>query len=292
MIIVITGPTGVGKTKLSIELAKRLNGEIINADSTQVYRNLDIATAKIKPSEMDGIPHHLFDIKDITEKYTIYDYQNDSRLIIDNILKKNKTPILVGGSGLYIKSSLYDYQFEDENFNDFNELSNEQIYDQLIKLDHKIDIHINNRKRLIRALNYCLSTNKKFSEKEKDNPLLYNVLFVGLTTKRDVLYDRINKRVDQMIEDGLVQEAKKIYDSQVRTKAVLTPIGYKELFPFFDGVESLENCINEIKKRSRHYAKKQYTWFNNQMNIKWFEVNFDDFNDTINKVLNFIKSGE
>lgn len=292
MIIVITGPTGVGKTKLSIELAKKLNGEIINADSTQVYRNLDIATAKIKPSEMDGIPHHLFDIKDITEKYTIYDYQNDSRLIIDNILKKNKTPILVGGSGLYIKSSLYDYQFEDENFNDFNELSNEQIYDQLIKLDHKIDIHINNRKRLIRALNYCLSTNKKFSEKEKDNPLLYNVLFVGLTTKRDVLYDRINKRVDQMIEDGLVQEAKKIYDSQVRTKAVLTPIGYKELFPFFDGVESLENCINEIKKRSRHYAKKQYTWFNNQMNIKWFEVNFDDFNDTINKVLNFIKSGE
>lgn len=292
MIIVITGPTGVGKTKLSIELAKKLNGEIINADSTQVYRNLDIATAKIKPSEMDGIPHHLFDIKDITEKYTIYDYQNDSRLIIDNILKKNKTPILVGGSGLYIKSSLYDYQFEDENFNDFNELSNEQIYDQLIKLDHKIDIHINNRKRLIRALNYCLSTNKKFSEKEKDNPLLYNVLFVGLTTKRDILYDRINKRVDQMIKDGLTLEAREVYDSQIRTKAVLTPIGYKELFPFFDGVESLENCINEIKKRSRHYAKKQYTWFNNQMNIKWFEVNFDDFNDTINKVLNFIKSGE
>lgn len=292
MIIVITGPTGVGKTKLSIELAKKLNGEIINADSTQVYKSLDIATAKIKPSEMGGIPHHLFDIKNITEKYTIYDYQKDSRLIIDNILKKNKTPILVGGSGLYIKSSLYDYQFEDENFNDFNELSNEQIYDQLIKLDHKIDIHINNRKRLIRALNYCLSTNKKFSEKEKDNHLLYNTVFIGLTTKRDVLYERINKRVDQMIEDGLVQEAKKIYDSQVRTKAVLTPIGYKELFPFFDGIESLDNCINEIKKSSRHYAKKQYTWFNNQMDIKWFEVNFDDFNDTINKVLNFIKNIE
>ena len=156
MIIVITGPTAVGKTKMSVELAKKLNGEIINADSTQVYKGLDIATAKIKNEEKDDIIHHLFDIKNIKEDYTVFDYQRDARNLIEDILKRGKTPILVGGTGLYIKACLYDYKFEEDKvLNDYNDLTNEEIYNKLISIDKNIDIHINNRKRLIRALNYC-----------------------------------------------------------------------------------------------------------------------------------------
>ena len=288
-VIVITGPTGVGKTKLSIELAKKLNGEIINADSTQVFKGLDIATAKVKEEEKDGIKHHLFDIKDITDNYTVYDYQKDSRKKIEEILKEGKTPILVGGTGLYIKASLYDYKFEDESsINNYDEYSNEELYNMLKNIDQNTDIHPNNRKRIIRALNYYNSTNKPLSDKEKNNKLLYNAIFIGLTIDRNTLYNRINKRVDLMIKDGLIDEAKKIYDTNIRTKAVLTPIGYKELFEYFEGNKSLDECIELIKQRSRRYAKRQYTWFNNQMDINWFNVNLNDFTQTVNEVINFI----
>jgi len=291
MVIVITGPTAVGKTKMSVELAKRLNGEIINADSTQVFKDLNIATAKIKEEEKEGIIHHLFDIKEITEDYTVYDYQKDARNLIDDILKRGKTPILVGGTGLYIKACLYDYKFEDENnLNNYDDLTKEEIYNKLISIDKNIDIHINNRKRLIRALNYCESNNKLFSEKEKTDILLYDTLFIGLTTDRDILYERINKRVDVMVSEGLLDEAKKIYESNIRTKAILTPIGYKELFPYFDNTKSLEECLDLIKQNSRKYAKRQYTWFNNQMKITWFNVDFNDFNNTINEVYDYIKT--
>ena len=283
MVIVITGPT--------VELAKKLNGEIINADSTQVFKDLNIATAKIKEEEKEGIIHHLFDIKEITEDYTVYDYQNDARNLIDDILKRGKTPILVGGTGLYIKACLYDYKFEDENVsNNYDDLTNWEIYNKLINIDKNIDIHINNRKRLIRALNYCESNNKLFSEKEKTDTLLYDTLFIGLTTDRDILYERINKRVDVMVSEGLLDEAKKIYDSNIRTKAILTPIGYKELFPYFDNTKSLEECLDLIKQNSRKYAKRQYTWFNNQMKINWFNVDFNNFNNTINEVYDYIKT--
>ena len=291
MVIVITGPTAVGKTKMSVELAKKLNGEIINADSTQVFKDLNIATAKIKEEEKEGIIHHLFDIKEIIDDYTVYDYQKDARNLIDDILKRGKTPILVGGTGLYIKACLYDYKFEDENvINNYDDLTNEEIYNKLINIDKNIDIHINNRKRLIRALNYCESNNKLFSEKEKTDTLLYDTLFIGLTTDRDVLYERINKRVDVMVNEGLLEEAKKIYESNIRTKAVLTPIGYKELFPYFDDTKSLEECLDLIKQNSRKYAKRQYTWFNNQMKIDWFNVDFNNFNNTINEVYDYIKN--
>lgn len=289
MIIVVLGPTAVGKTKMSVELAKLLNGEIINVDSTQIYKNLDIATAKIKEDEKDGIPHHLFDIKKITEDYTVYDYQKDCRNKIEEILRKNKTPILVGGTGLYIKAALYDYKFNDEVNNQFEALTNEEIYNKLKELDENIDIHINNRKRLVRALNYCLNNNLKFSEKEKTDKLLYDTVFIGLTTDRNILYDRINKRVDVMVEDGLLEEAKKIYDSNIRTKAIMTPIGYKELFPYFENKKSLEECLELIKQNSRKYAKRQYTWFNNQMDVVWFNVDFDNFNNTIKEVYKYIK---
>ena len=290
MVIVVLGPTAVGKTKMSIELAKLLNGEIINVDSTQIYKDLDIATAKIKEEEKDGIPHHLFDIKNIKEDYTVYDYQKDCRNKIDEILSKNKTPILVGGTGLYIKAALYDYKFNDEVNNQFEDLTNEEIYNKLKELDENIDIHINNRKRLVRALNYCLNNNLKFSEKEKTDKLLYDTIFIGLTTDRNILYDRINKRVDVMVKDGLLEEAKKIYDSNIRTKAIMTPIGYKELFPYFKNKKSLEECLELIKQNSRKYAKRQYTWFNNQMDVVWFNVDFDNFNNTIKEVYNYITS--
>lgn len=290
MVIVILGPTAVGKTKLSVELAKKLNGEIINADSTQVYKNLNIGTAKVTEEEKQNIKHHLFDIKDIKEDYTVYDYQKDARSKIEEILNKNKTPILVGGTGLYIKSALYDYKFSDEpTKNNYDNLSNEEIYNELLKYDKDTKIHINNRKRLIRALNYCVSTNLPFSQKEKTDKLIYDSIFIGLTTDRKVLYDRINKRVDVMVTEGLLEEAKQIYESNIRTKAVTTPIAYKELFPYFENKETLDVCLEKIKQNSRKYAKRQYTWFNNQMNVTWFDVNFNDFNKTIDEVYEYIK---
>lgn len=290
MVIVILGPTGIGKTKMGVQLAKLLDGEIINADSTQVYKNLDIATAKIKESEKQNIPHHLFDIRDINENYTVYDYQKDCRKKIAEILSRYKTPILVGGTGLYIKAALYDYKFEEENNNDqFENLTNEEIYDRLKKIDSDITIHKNNRKRLVRALNYCLNNNCKISSKEKTNELLYDTVFIGLTTDRDILYERINQRVDAMFQEGLLDEAKTIFDLGIRTKAVMTPIGYKELFPYFTNDATLEECCDLIKRNSRKYAKRQYTWFNNQMKVVWFNVNFEDFSKTINEVYEYIK---
>ena len=283
-VIVITGPTAVGKTSLSIELAKKYDGEIINADSTQVYKTLDIATAKITEKEKEGIPHYLIDIKNIDENYTVYDYQKDARKCIDDILKRGKTPILLGGTGLYIKAALYDYKFNLETTKgDYSKYTKEELYNMLLKLDPDTTIHINNRKRVERRLDYI--KNNHTTETNKTDKLLYDAIFIGLTIDRDILYDRINKRVDIMIKNGLVEEAKRIYDSNIRTKAVLTPIGYKELFLFFDSAISLNEAIELIKQRSRRYAKRQYTWFNNQMNITWF-TNPKDVYDYIEKRCN------
>ena len=291
-VICIVGPTGVGKTKMSIELAKRLNGEVINADSTQVYKGLDVATAKVTEEEKENIPHHLFDTKEIDEDYTVFDYQKDARKEIDELLEKNKTPILVGGTGLYIKAAIYDYKFNEENNNNlYEDKTNEELYEKLISIDPNTDIHKNNRKRIIRALNYFEENNEPMSKKEKTDKMLYDTVFIGLTTSRDILYDRINKRVDIMLQNGLEQEAKNLYDKNIRSKAVMTPIGYKELFEYYDGLISKNDAIDLIKQRSRKYAKRQYTWFNNQMNVKWFDVNFDNFEETINNVINYIERG-
>ena len=290
MILVIVGPTGVGKTKLSIELAKIYNGEVINADSTQIYKDLDIATAKITEAEKDGIIHHLIDIKNINEDYTVYDYQKDCRKKIEEILSRNKTPIIVGGTGLYLNAVLYDYKFEEEKCDNlYEEYTNDELYQQLISIDPNTNIHKNNRKRIIRSLNYYQNNNKPMSEKEINNNMLYNAFIIGLTTDRKTLYDKINKRVDKMIEDGLENEAKKIYNTGVRSKAVTTPIGYKEFFEYFDDVISKEEAIELIKKRSRKYAKRQYTWFNNKLDVNWFNVNFDNFNETIKEIKKYIE---
>ena len=288
-VIVILGPTAVGKTKMSVELAKNLDGEIINADSTQIFRELNIATAKITEEEKEGIPHYLFDIKSKEDDYTVYDYQRDCREKIDDILKRGKTPILVGGTGLYIKAALYNYEFEEQQSrNDYSAFSNEELYNKLLTIDPSTTIHLNNRQRIERVLNYYNETGK-LPSKQKSDKLLYDTLFIGLTTDREVLYDRINQRVDVMMDNGLLNEAKWVYESGVRTKAITTPIGYKELFPYFEKIEPLETCLDKIKQDSRRYAKRQYTWFNNQMDVTWFNVNFDDFNKTTSEVYNYIK---
>ena len=278
MILCIVGPTGVGKTKLSIELAKLYIGIVVNADSMQIYKGLDIGTAKVREDEKDGIPHLLFDIKNVDEMYTVYDYQKDLRNILDT--NKDKNIIIVGGTGLYIKAGLYNYIFsEDDNNNMYDNFTNEELYDMVLKKDKNSLIHKNNRKRMIRFLN------KNEEIKDKDT-LLYNVKFIGLTTDRETLYQRINSRVDEMFSEGLIDEVKKFYDKGIRSKSIMTGIGYKELYSYFDGVISLEEAKELIKKNSRKYAKRQYTWFNNQMNINWFNVDFDNFNNTINNIIN------
>lgn len=289
-LIVITGPTCVGKTKLSIEIANRYNGEIINADSTQIYKDNDVATAKISIKEMDSIVHHLLSIKELTDDYTVFNYQMDARKCIKEIINKGKMPILVGGTGLYIKAVLYDYQFNTENDikNNYDNYSDEELFNKLLEVDPNTEIHPHNRKRIERALDYYFINNKPISSKEKTDKILYDATIIGLTTDRNTLYKKINNRVDNMLQMGLIDEAKKIYDSNIRTKAVLTPIGYKELFPYFDGTKSLDECVDVMKKNSRHYAKRQYTWFLHQMNVNWFNVCYDNFNNTIDAVTNYI----
>lgn len=287
MVIVIVGPTAVGKTKLSILLAKKYNGEVINADSTQIYKELDIATAKVTFSEMEGVVHHLLDIKDICEDYSVFDFQKDCRRLIDDIKSRGKTPIIVGGTGLYVKAALYDYQFSTNiKEYDFSIYSNQELYDEIMKYNSNTNVHVNNRKRLENVLSHYRNGDIICN---KGSDLLYNdCIFIGLTTSRDVLYERINKRVDLMVQNGLILEARNLYERNIRSKAVMTPIGYKELFMYFDNLMNYDECLELIKKRSRHYAKRQYTWFNNQMNVVWFDVDFDCFNNTVNNIINYI----
>ena len=281
MILAIVGPTGVGKTKLSVELAKKYKAIIINSDAMQVYKGMDIGTAKITEEEKEGIPHYLFDIKDVEENYTVYDYQLDARKIIEE--NQDKNIIFVGGTGLYLKAALYSYEFseEDTTTNEYEELSNEELYELAKEKDPNTMIHPNNRKRLVRFLN------KKEINTEKSTPL-YKAIYIGLTCNREDLYDRINKRVDKMFEEGLLKEVRRFYDKNIESKALSTAIGYKELYAYFKGEIDLEEAKELIKKNSRHYAKRQYTWFNNQMDIKWFDVDFNDFNKTIEEVEKYI----
>ncbi len=282
MILCVVGPTAVGKTKLSIELAKKYNAIIINCDAMQVYKGLDIGTAKVTKEEMEGIPHKLLDFVDVNYNYTVFDYQKDAR----NILKeyKDHNIIFVGGTGLYLKAALYDYRFSiDDDNKTYDEYTNEELYDMCLKKDKNCNIHVNNRKRLIRFLN------KKDIINVEPKPL-YDIKVIGLTTDRETLYKKINERVDKMLELGLVNEVKKFYNSNIRSKALLTGIGYKEIYSYLDGKITLDEAIDLIKKNSRHYAKRQYTWFNHQMNVKWFDTCYNDFNKTILEVEEYIES--
>jgi len=284
MIIAVVGPTGVGKTKMSIELAKKYNAIVVNCDAIQVYKELNIGSAKVTEEEKENVPHYLLDICDVNDFYTVYDYQKDLRKILD--ANKDRNIIIVGGTGLYLKAGLFDYRFTEENTNEtFDDLTNEELYEKALKKDPNMDIHKNNRKRLIRFLN------KKTTEVVEPIPL-YDCKFIGLTTDRDVLYEKINQRVDKMLDDGLLEEVKGLYDRNINSKVINTAIGYKELYEYLNGNISLEDATDLIKQRSRKYAKRQYTWFNNQMDINWFNVNYDNFNETIKEVISYIEKSK
>ncbi len=285
MIVLIVGPTGAGKTKLSLELAKRFNAEIINADSMQVYKGYDIGTAKVTEEEQKQVPHHLLDIVSDEEEYSVYDYQKDARKVIEQLEKKQKNIFFVGGSGLYLRAALYDYQFQKEQKKyDFSKYTDEELYDKVMKMDPSCKIHPNNRRRLERHLVHL--EENKFSKNAKP---VYPFIVVGLTTDKNILYDRINKRVQEMINDGLIEEVQKLYEKNPLAKPLQTGIGYKEVLPFLRGKISKEEMIDTIQKNSRHYAKRQYTFFRHQFDVSWFSVNNDNFQETIEEIYNFLK---
>lgn len=276
-VLVIVGPTCSGKSSLGIKCAKLFNGEIISGDSIQVYKGLDIGSAKVTKKEQEEIKHHLIDIKESNDNYSVKEFQEKGRELIEKITSEGKLPIVVGGTGLYIKALLYDYTFfdEEESDNDYNDLSNEEIYELIKKKDPKCleNIHINNRKRLVRALNVIEKHGKGLSEIKdlQEHELLYNAKIIGLTKDRDILYKDSEERIDQMIEGGLIDEIKGLLDKGITFgNQSMQGIGYKEFKPYFSKEKTLEECIEDVKRNTKHFIKRQYTWFNHQMPIEWF----------------------
>ena len=286
-IIVIVGPTSIGKTKLSIELAKKLDAEVINGDSVSIYKDLDIGSAKPTIEEREGIAHHLIDIREVEEDYTVFDYQKDVRQKIEEITSRNKRVIIVGGTGLYIKAGLYNYTFtEGTTYNQYEDMTNQEILDRIKKFKVAETPDVNNRKRLVRLLNKV--ENNEDLSKNKDE-LLYNIKTIGLTTPREILYERINKRVDIMINNGLLEEINSLKDRYPNSRILNSGIGYKEFYDYLYNDKSLETVIEEIKQNSRRFAKRQYTFFKHQFDTTWFEVDLNNFDKTINEVLDFIQ---
>lgn len=288
-IILIVGPTGTGKTTLSIKLAKKYDAVILNADSTQVYTEPLIATAKIKEHEKENIEHYLFDVVSLNDDYTLYDYQKDGRRLLDRFISENKNVIIVGGSGLYVKALLYNYVLEDKKeINiDFSEYSNEELKNKVLALDPESDIHVNNRQRLESFLKHYYETGKVIKKTDEINNKLYNFISIGLKSDRETLYKMLDKRVDSMFNEGLLDEAERLY--KMNLKNYTNIIGYRELNEYFNGNITLEEAKDLIKRNTRRYAKRQFTWFNNQMkDIKWFDVNYDNFYDTIKEVENYL----
>lgn len=282
---VIIGPTASGKTDLSIFIAKQLNGEIISGDSMQIYRGLDIGTAKVTEKEMDGVPHHLLDIKNVDETFSVAEFQQLARGKIADIHARGKLPIICGGTGLYIQSVLYDYQFSQEGNDESirkeleKEAENagaEAIHKKLREVDlvSAEAIHPNNVRRTIRALEIFYTTGRPASEQQSSKKLeeKYDSAIVGLTMERAMLYERINKRVDKMMESGLLEEAERLYNLGLKDVPAVQAIGYKELFGYIKGEQQLEEAVDLLKQNSRHYAKRQLTWFRNKMEIEWVDM--------------------
>lgn len=284
-LIVLIGPTAVGKTKLSIELAKVFNGEIISGDSMQIYKGMDIGTAKITHEEMDGIPHHLIDIKDPNESFSTAEFQELVRNKIAEISTRGKLPMIVGGTGLYIQSVIFDYHFtdapSDPEFRMLLEKEAEEhgavaVHERLKAIDPESAerIHPNNVRRVIRALeiNHCSGKTAGETHANQSPDMIYDTAIVGLTMDRDLLYERINLRVDLMLEQGLLDEVKYFYEQGLRDCQSIQAIGYKELYEYLDGKISLDQATDNLKQNSRRYAKRQLTWFRNKMNVEWFDM--------------------
>lgn len=304
-ILVIAGPTASGKTKLAIELAKQLNGEIISADSMQIYKHMDIGTAKPNKEEMAGIPHYMLDFLEIGEKFSVAQYKDMAMKYVEDIFKRGKTPIIVGGTGLYINSITDEINY-DEKAEENNEIrkeleeiakkyGNEVLYEELKKVDEEAvsRIHLNDTKRIIRALEVFRTTGITITEHQKmskQNDKKYDYKIVGLYLEREKLYERINKRVDLMMEAGLLEEAKDIIN-MVKEQGRLTSfqaIGYKEFVPYFNGECSLEESVNNIKQESRRYAKRQITWFKRTNGLTWFDMS-NNFDEVIKDIIKFYK---
>lgn len=284
-IIAVVGPTAVGKTALGIELAKRFNGEIISGDSQQVYRHLDIGTAKATLEEQAEAPHHLIDVREVDEAYSAYDFVKEASAAIEDITSRGKLPIIVGGTGLYLQSLLEGYhlggQVNQEEVlayrQELEQLADAVLFDKIAEQD--IEIPELNRRRAIRALE--LAT---FGQDLENKETPYDALLIGLNDDRQVLYERINHRVDVMVEKGLLDEAKWLYDNHRDVQAARA-IGYKEFFPYFAGQASLEESVDKLKQNTRRFAKRQLTWFRNRMAVSFYMVSESDVKKQINKAV-------
>lgn len=302
-LFILAGPTAVGKTDISIELAKRFNGEIISADSMQIYKYMDIGSAKVTEEEMQGVPHHLIDIVKPEETFNVSQYKKMAKEVIDSIHEKKRIPMLVGGTGLYINSLIYNYDFTeasvDEEYRGYlQELAQtngkEYVHDLLkdVDMDSYNRLFPNDLKRVIRALEVFKLTGKTISQFNAENDIYdipYNVYYFVLTMDREKLYDRINKRVDIMLEKGLIDEVKQLkamgYTADMQS---MKGIGYKEILYYLDGKISLEEAIYLIKKGSRNYAKRQLTWFRKDHRVRW--INKDEFNNESDIIEHIVKS--
>lgn len=301
-VICIGGPTASGKTDLAIKLAKKINGEIISADSMQIYRGLNIGTAKVTKEEMENIPHHLIDIVDMDEEFSVADYKKMCYEKIEEILKRGKVPIIVGGTGLYISSVIFNMEFREEKKDDkyreelyrlAKENSNEYVHNMLKQVDASsaMDIHPNNLKRVIRALEMYRQNIKKseYIENEKKrislNNVPYDFTLFCLVMPRDVLSDRINKRVDIMVQNGLEKEARLVYKLKKGTARQAT--GYKEMFDYFEHKKTLSDAIGEIKLRTRQYAKRQMTWFKKMPNVHYIDM-LESKEENLNKIMEIV----
>lgn len=294
-VIVVVGPTAVGKTKCGVELAKKYNGEVISGDSMQIYKGMDIGTAKVTKKEMQGIVHHQIDIRTPFESYSVSDFQSDVRALIDDITQRGKMPIIVGGTGLYIKAVLYDYTFEksetnpEKMQNKYKDYSNEALYDHLKEIDPKAakTIHPHNRRRVLRAIEIFETTGHRKSDVEnaQTHTFVYDAKVIGLTIPREELVERINQRVDLMAAQGLEKEVKQLIDRGCTSHLqAMRAIGYKEWFPYYEGKCKIEDVYEAIKIHSRQYAKRQYTWFNHQFPVDWYDVNLKNFEETLTKI--------
>ncbi len=296
-VIVIVGPTAVGKTALGVQLAQLFSGEVISGDSMQVYRGLDIGTAKVTDAEKESVPHHLIDVRDVDEPYTASDFQQMGRTKIQEIITRGHIPIIVGGTGLYIESLLYDMSHgeadPDPDFRTEMEAlaekeSRQFVWEKLEAIDPEAadNIHPNNLVRTIRALEVHHVTGQKFSDYKKqqnERQPLYDTFIIGLNTDRELLYNRINQRVDLMIEDGLIDEARWLDCAVSRDAQSIRGIGYKELFAYFDGDINLQEATSDIKQASRHYAKRQLTWFRNKTAVDLW-VNLVEYPEELEQV--------
>ena len=288
-IITIVGPTATGKTKLSVSLAHYLDAVIINADSTAIYKEPLIATAKVTEEEKENVPHYMLDLVSLNDDYTLFDYQKEGRRLLNNFIKENKNIIIVGGSGLYIKALLYNYNLEEtiKSNIDLSNYTNEELKVMANEIDKDNDIHVNNRQRLERFIKRFKETGKIQDKTEDINKRVYDFTLIGLRCGRATLYDKANKRVDKMFESGLLEEAEKLYKMNLKNFSNI--IGYKELELYFKGNITFDEAKELIKQNTRRYSKRQFTWFNNQMkDITWFDVDYDNFDNTINEVKDYI----